>query len=78
MSRSTSGRPDIFVFMLWIAKLKPVLLVKGTQRIKGLEKNPQHNSQESCAVTTRKPTLFDILPALVWYFPVKYSHRTSV
>lgn len=56
---STSGRTGIFVVMLWVAKLKCYPFFKGTQIIR--EKN---NSQD-CAVTTRKSTLFAILPALV-------------
>lgn len=47
----------------YLSKLKCVPLAKGTQIIRGLGKKP--DSQESCAVTTRKPTLFAILPALV-------------
>lgn len=38
MSLSTSRRPGISVFMLWIAKPKCVPLVNGTKRIKQLEK----------------------------------------
>lgn len=49
-----------------------------TNKTKKGETKPKNYSKESCAVPTRKPTLFALLPALVYYFSVKYCHFTSV